>query len=736
MLYAATAVIAFFAAFAIMHLWQMRLNIPLYYANGGDELVTLIWVKAMIDDGWYQTVTHLGAPIGMSFGDFPVGALLHMSVLKMLTLIVRDAGAALNLYFLAGFSLIAVSAAYVLRRLGRSWPAALMVSIVYAVLPMRFYRNEAHLAYAQYYLVPVLVLAILWVLRGHQLFDLRTRRPTGDGYIYLFGLVAVALDNQYVAVFGMVFLTLAAIASFIRTHSRNRAFAAAVGILVLFVCLEVSILPSTLYVMQHGTNGAAVVRPRESAEVYALTLAQLVLPVQSHRIPQLAAARSYFDAQIPSLVNENSAATLGILGALGFVGSIGALLLMRSENRHALWPDLARLNVGAFLLATLGGAGAIISYYFVPDLRGYNRFSTVIAFVSLAAVATALDAIGRRWPAATGKRHMWCAALVLVGVLAVADQTSALDIPPYAADRLAFSEDANFADALEERLPPNAALYQLPYVTFPESPPIVHLGSWDQTALYLHSHTLRYSFGVTRGRLGDAWQQNVDALPPRQFLEQVVLAGFDGVLVYRTGYEDRGSAREASLTALLGQRPLVGEGGAVAFFDLSRLRARYLAKVGPSVAARASSGVLNVEGPRDEAVASANRQIAALLGDEVTAEFTNGCYRPESNANSRWHWCGNSSDVILYNASGRSRTVKLRYSLKTAAPAAVAVRAGGVPRSFRASPSGSAVEETLVVPPGSMLLRFSTSATPLVAPGDPRRLVLQISNFEVEAPAK
>lgn len=742
MFYALTALIAFAAAFGIMHLWQMRLNVPLYYSNGGDELISIAWVKAMIDDGWYETITHLGAPIGMSFGDFPVGALLHMSILRAITFVIHDAGVALNLYFLAGFSLIAVGAAYVLRRLGISWPTALMISIVYSLLPTRFLRNESHLVYAQYYLVPLLVLCIVWIFRNHELFLTSTRRPTRDGYIFLIGLFAVAWDNQYNAVFGMSFLTLAGIASVVRTRTWRGALAAGVGVVVLFVSLELEILPNTLYVMQHGKNPIAIVRPPQSSEVYALTFAQLVLPIQGHRIPKLAEARSYFDSGIPTLVNENSSATLGILGALGFVGSLFALLLFRAKKNADLWPDLARLNVAAFLLATIGGVGALISYYFVRDLRGYNRISTLIAFVSLVTVAIALDAIRRKWVTRPGFDGPWYVAITLIGVLGIADQTSVGNRPPYIADIQTYNQDGTFAAMLEGRLPANAALYQTPHVTFPEAPPVVELGSWDQTALYLHSRTLRYSFGVTRGREAGAWQLRTDALPARQFLEQLILGGFDGILVYRSGYEDRGAAEEAALESQLGEAPVVRGDGLIVFFDLSKMRASYVAKIGEPITTRLSRAVMR--GEPDPSLGAATKQIDELLEAaggapaNISLTFGNGCYGSESSGIRTWHWCGNSGELTLTNDSAHSRVVELQYYLTTGQPAAVSATVNGVARTFQGLPSGTFIKEAIVVAPGRNVLRFSSNAKPIALPTDPRRLVIQIANlrYSVEPQAK
>ncbi len=615
MFYAATAILAFLGAFFIMHLWDMHLNVPLYFARGGDELPTLVWVKAMMDDGWVNTITHLGAPTALSTGDFPVTALVHLGVLKILTLIVHDVGTAINLYFIAGFSLIAISSAYVLRRFGISWPAAMMVSVVYALLPMRFYRNEAHLPYGQYFLYPILALATLWIYRGERLFDASKRRPTRDGYIYLIGLVAVAWDNPLLAAFAIMILALAGLASAIRTRTWKGAMTAVAGVVLLVVALEASMLPNILYVKQHGKNPVAMAYSGEGTELYALTLPQLVLPIQSHRIPALAQVRARFDSGIPMFSNENSSATLGLLATLGFVGSIVAFLLFRANAFEALWPDLARLNIATFLLITIGSVGALIGFYFEPDLRGYNRYSPMIGFLSLATVAIALDAIRRRWPETRARDGAWIAALLLIGVLAILDQTSDAFVPAYAADLQAYTGDAHYAAVLEKHFAPNAALYQIPYVPFPVWPTVVNLGSWEQTALYLHSTTLRYSYGSTNGRPSGEWQEYVAAQDPRQFLEQIILGGFDGVLVYRRGYKDNGAAIEKDLGSLLRQTPIVRDDGTIAAYDISKLQASYEARAGTALVDHVRTELLTPKVDWDTSLTAATKIVDQLLAE-------------------------------------------------------------------------------------------------------------------------
>jgi len=738
--------VALFGAFVILHLWHMRRGIPLYYSRGHDELFMLTWTKAILDDGWYTTVSHLGAPFAMSTADFPVTSLLHMIVLRLATLVVHHAPVALNLYFIAGFPLIALVSTYVLRRLGISPGAAVAMSVVYALLPFRFMGNEGHLLYAQYYVLPLLVLAVVWVLRDQALFDLTARRPTRDGYIFLISLLAVSWDNEYSAAFGVMLLAFAAGASFVRTRAWRGVTAAILGIVVIVVGVEIELLPTTIYQLQHGRNTAAIVPPPQSSEIYALTLAQLVLPIQDHRIGRLSSVRAAYDEALPLLVNENSAATLGALAALGFLGTLAALLLVRIERAGDLWPELSRINLATFLIATVGGVGALISYYFIPELRAYNRISPLIGFVSLVAVALVLDAIRRRW--LKEWNGAWVGGLTLLMALAVFDQTSRGYIPPYAADLQAYSADGEFAGIVQQRLPPNAEVYQLPHVPFPEGPPVEQLGSWDQAALYVQSHGVRYSFGTTQGRAEDAWQVNTNALPLRSFLEQLVLAGFDGVLVYAAGYADGGSAEESALAAQLGVAPISRSDGSIALFDLSGLRSRYVATIGAAKADAVRAAILNTQLPpamvrqRDPAVVAAADTVGHLLDAlgtravaAISVTFGAGCYKGERNGGSTWHWCESASQVTLQNHSKHAYRVKLQYTLTTAAPANVTVAVNGARELFASSPEGSPVAESLVVPAGRTVLHFSTDAQPLVAPADPRHLVVQISNLRVFQPS-
>ena len=734
-----SALVALAGAVVVMRLWHMHVGIPLYYSRGGEELMVLTWTKAMLDGGWYATISHLGAPFVMSTADYPLPALLHTLVLRGITLVVHHAPVAVNLYFIAGFPLIALVSTYALRRLGISSGAAVAMSVVYALLPFRFMRNEAALFASQYYVLPLLVLAVVWILRDHTLFDPAARRPTRDGYIFLVILLALAWDNTYDAVFGVMLLIFAGAASYARTRAWRGAAAALVGIVVIFAAVEIELLPSTIYQLQHGKDTAIVSLAPATSEYDALTLAQLVLPIQNHRIPKLARIRAKFDSGLVDFINENSSATLGAVGALGFLGTLAALLLVRTEREGDLWPDLSRLNLTMFFIATIGGVGALITYYLVPELNLYNRISPLIGFVSLVAVALVLDTIRRRW--LLEWNGVWAMGLTLLTALAIFDQTSATYVPAYDADLQAYGADTAFAATLEKRLGPDAQVYQLPHVPFPSIAPVERLQPWDQTALYLQSRTLHYSFGTTRGRTEDAWQLATNALPLHASLVELLLAGFDGVLVYTAGYADNGNAEIGALSSELGTDPVFRADRSAALFDLSNLHARYVAAVGADNAASIRATVIHVPPGGMQhpslmiagAMRTADRLLDAASTPPATAidvAFASGCYAPERNAVSDWHWCGNSALLTLQN-HGRAQHVLLRYTLTTGAPAHVTATANGKRETVNGSPQGTAIAETLLVPPGRTALRLTTAAQPIVAPADPRHLTMQIANLRV-----
>jgi hypothetical protein len=103
----------------LFKIWEIPLRLPFLYQRDG--IAQIAEVKNIIENGWYEYNPRVGWPIGYDHHDFPIGSdNLHYAALKVLGWFSHDAVLVINLYYLASFVLVALSAYYVVRYLGVS----------------------------------------------------------------------------------------------------------------------------------------------------------------------------------------------------------------------------------------------------------------------------------------------------------------------------------------------------------------------------------------------------------------------------------------------------------------------------------------------------------------------------------------------------------------------------------------------------------------------------------------
>jgi phosphoglycerol transferase len=86
----------------------------------------------------------------------------------------------------------------------------------------------------------------------------------------------------------------------------------------------------------------------------------------------------------------------------------------------------------------------------------------------------------------------------------------------------------------------------LPLVSFPESPVVGRVQSYDPVRGYLHAPSLRWSYGAVRGRVPE-WPADLDQRPGADLVAYLHQAGFRALFIDRFGYADGGQALEARL---------------------------------------------------------------------------------------------------------------------------------------------------------------------------------------------
>jgi hypothetical protein len=556
---AAAALISLAAAVVVLELWESDLRVPFTYT--GDGTLNLFFVKDVLENAWYFENSRLGAPHGLELYDYPVvnGETLNLLLFRVFGLGTDNPALVMNLFFLLTFPLTALTSFLVLRRLAVTHGVALVVSVLYALLPYHFMRGEAHVFLAAYYAVPLGAYLAIAVFQGDPL--LRSRRAMLITAA-MCALVATASGSGYYAVFTVFLVVAAAVLRFVARRERESLIVGGAVVAAITAVSLLQLAPTIVYRLANGENDEVAERYWFETENYSLRLTNLLLPVDGHRIEALARRKQEYVEKVPQ--TEARAATLGVVASAGFLWLVGAAVAAAAGARRrydfGLHVGLGVLTLVGVLAATTGGFATFIAVAW-PQIRAWNRMSVFIAFFALAAVALLLSRLERRLP-------VLLSAVVLGAVLAVGvfDQTSKAFVPPYDNAEAAWREDAAFYASLERRLPSGARVVHLPYEPFPEPEP-GPLGLYEPAKAYLHTDDLRWSWGAMRGREED-WAGEFATKPAAELVAAAREEGFAGILLDRLAAQDRAAAVEADLRAAVGTEPERSPNGRWAFFRL------------------------------------------------------------------------------------------------------------------------------------------------------------------------
>jgi phosphoglycerol transferase len=486
----------------------------------GDGIMVLVLGKTLAQQPWFAHNTHLGYP-GELNTLFPLGDNGHLLIIKFLTLLGLSPPASIDCYYLLSFFLAAAAAFCCMESLGLRRPLACAGAVIYTLLPYHFLRGVSHLYLAAYFMVPMAVWTVLQL--AHPNLPRNRRR-----LCWLWCLIIPAFGVYYA--FFMAFLLAAhglleSVAQRLGKVARHHA--QALGWVALGTALQLYV---PILAALHGDPVNIPRRPAADAEVYSLKLTQMLLPSLHHLGNRFSKAHAHYVATAP-LVNENGTANLGLLASIAFVMVVGLSLVRLLRPTPAPAGSVAlRLSVMVWLsfsYATTGGLASLVSYVGFRPIRATNRIVVYIAFcVILAALLTLQRTFvtRRRW-------GPWVCCAALMGVL-LYDLNSYGFGQNYAQAAALQARDAAFFSQLEAQLPPAAALFQLPYLPYPEGG--LGIRDYDGARPYLHTAALRFSFGAARRSAADAWQAWAATLlpqQPRRLAQTLQEHGITGVLV-------------------------------------------------------------------------------------------------------------------------------------------------------------------------------------------------------------
>ncbi len=317
--YLATVVLGVALLVLAFRLWRANLDVP--FQNNGDTIVSQLWVLNLLENGWYAYSERAGAPHGQNLNDFPAVEGLNFLLLWGISLGGGNVYQVVNLFYLATYVLAALTALFVLRRLGVGHLPALVGGLLFAFLPYHFLRGESHLFLSAYYLVPLSLLLAFWVLRG-ELDQSRGR--------LIFAVVVAALVSSagvYYAFFGCYFLAAAGCLRACATRQWRPILLAGTLIAVTGIGAGLNAIPAILFRIAEGRNPMVAQRLPAEADLYGLKPAQLVLPRLNHRISRLARLKVKYETAPLRSINESSYASLGFLATIGLLAACLSVLI-------------------------------------------------------------------------------------------------------------------------------------------------------------------------------------------------------------------------------------------------------------------------------------------------------------------------------------------------------------------------------------------------------------------------
>ena len=684
-------------AAVLYRVWSWPLDVP--YTYQGDSLGLMAFVKIVAETGWYTGTPRAGAPFGLNTYDFPYGGDNGWWVLvKALTWFTHDPAVVVNVLFLLGFVLVAVAAFVALRVIGAGRLVSGTLALVFAFAPSHFLRTTGQLFIGAPVAVPLAIALAMRLLagdtpllRGGERWRDRLDLRAGLSIFALVTCVVLASFDTYYAVFGALVIAVAGVAAAIARRWWRPLVSAGLIVAGTTAVLLVHSIPTLLWHRSHGLNPEVAQRPIEDLDTYALRPVQLLAPVPQHRLSPL--------AHLSELLTRPGSQSepyqyLGLVAVVGVAVALGALVLWAAGRRSAMLRQQAGAGILVVVLAAFGVAGGLSWLAYtggLAQIRSWNRVAILIAFLGLVALAPLLDAaLGwarRRWRRLPNVAFA-AIAVVVVG-LALFDQIGTGMVADPRDNEAAWTSDADFFSAVEQELPAGAAVYELPYLPWPEGGTTAGVVDQDLWRGFLHSTDLRWSFAGMRGREAD-WQEYTTRQPVPAMVDALTAAGFDGIELDRQGYADRSVETEIA-AALAGQAPMVSADGRLVFFDLRPHRDQLEATLGADGVARLGQETLHR--PRVEY-------------RDGFAPRTYGVAELEHGARRR-------NTLLVVNDTDQPYQGQLTFSVNAYSPGdhRLTVRTpDGVDHDVTITPDGNAYSIPITVPPGSSEVLLTTDA--------------------------
>ncbi len=699
-------------------LWKFDFKIPMGGIDN-DAAMSLFTVKNIADHGWYLTNENLAAPFGLEFYDFPMIEGFHFLLIKIINFLFSSQDysyvIAFNIYFILGFVFASITTYIVAQKVKLPVYISLIVSILYSFQSYHFYKFTAHYYLSAYYLVPISLLIIIWLINGEIFFESNHKKKftwNNKSIACILLCLMISSSGAYYAIFTCFFVLIIAFVSFYRIRNVATLLSPLVVITTIIFGFLVNLIPNLIYWFKEGRNLQVASRVPLEADIYSLKIAHMLLPTSQHRFPLLSWLRQQYHQGF-NQGYDASYVSLGILGSIGFLLLIVLPLVYlvhtnRKKYTHIFF-YISILTYSTIFLAQTGGFGSLVNLYISPQIRVYDRISIFVSLFALLSFGFFLDKGIKKLNSKA--KIIFCLLVLIFGIY---DQVPILSTD-YDLTKKIFMDDKNFVGEIEKHVDERAMIYQMPYMFFPENPPIgAKMGSYDLFRGYFHSNSLKWSFGGAEGRNQD-WHKWVDGLSFDKQLAVLSSVGFEGIYVDTNGYDKNGKELKELKTNLcdkLNVKPISSATQDLLFYSMKKYNDAYKEKYP------------NIE------------KSLWLVPSPLSIKFDKGFYQSESNSNMEWRWASNSSVINITNSTDVSQELNLEVTLRTAwaENSDLKIVSDLWKETFLINSHPLTLKKFLSVPPGRHRLEFYSNARQVDTPLDGRRMFFAVINYKFDNP--
>ena len=690
----------------LFRLWRINPHIPIQYS--GDGLLTLMGFQNMDQAFWYLKSPHLGFPFHQDMHDFPtVADTTNLLFSRLLISLTGDINLAFNTqYFFSYFS--GFLGAYIGSRIIRLSPIhAMFIGLIYTFLPFHYLHGASHLYLSSYWMIPIWLSVIVkeiinpgWILSLEKAtkFSLRQCVLKTKALLLLLLIVVSASAGFYYSaffIFATGFFGLLAIIRERRAKNLGLLLMCSIGAVVV----GLQILPILFFQSSMGANVEAVQRSLTEVRYYSLDIIKMFLPIRNHR---LSFVRDRVNSLDDSLRAGEYAEPFGLLLALSLlVLLIIYIFRTMSKNRIVLLAPLAQVELFFIGMATVGGGGYFLGILGFTQIRVWSRITIVLAFPALVFLFQLVGPIINRLKNVR-MRYLFFIFLTAFQIL---DTTPTSLASNYSQISQEWNRDERIANVIRSSISPQAKIFQLPIVKFPESPPTFQQADYEHLRMYLHLPSAYFSYGGVKGR-GSQWQNRLSS-DPNTLFTQLALVGFDAIWIDSRGFEANPSSYALFAENEIGTSLISTQNSRFALYDIRSFSASL--KMSMSL--------------EDQA------EIRRQLLSPIFYSPSGGMSTLETDGQTSWYWFSSSGLLNIQNHSGTDIHVEITGSidalnsgnLTISDPCIIEIKISQQAKNFRCD---------FVVPQNGAQLTFMSDNLG-TDDGDPRDLRFRVVDLKV-----